>query len=249
MQVVVHNLLTNYDAAGSDKKAILMLHGWGDNLKTFDSLSNSLSKKYKVIRVDLPGFGSSQVPTETWGLADYASFVKEFLTKINVPTIYGLIGHSNGGAVAIKAIAEGNVHPERLILVGSAGIRERTAKKQLYKAIAKSGKAATFWLSPHQKKRLRSRLYKQAGSDMLLVPELEATFKKTISEDIQSTAAHVKVKTLLIYGQDDTSTPPRYGEILHKLIKGSTLQILSGGHFIHQDQPEKVQTMIEDFLA
>jgi len=250
MQVVVDTLLTTYDKAGKGKLVVLLLHGWGDSLKTFDGLSRELAKHYTVLRLDLPGFGATQPPHEVWGLEQYAKFVHAFLVKLQIPAIHAVVGHSNGGAVAICGLAQQQLSAEKLVLLSSAGIRSRqNGRRFALKIVAKTGKAATFWLPARTKKRMRQQLYKTAGSDMLIAPHLEDTFKKTVRQDVQTDAASLRIPTLLVYGQDDAATPPIYGEILHNAIDGSTLHILPGGHFIHQDQLPEVAQTIQGFLA
>ena len=105
MQVVVNNLLTEYNLSGSGKTVVL-LHGWGDSMTGLDDLRLKLAKSFQVISLDLPGFGKSQTPSTSWGLDDYAKFVDDFLTKLelNADTI---IGHSNGGAIAFRGLGKG----------------------------------------------------------------------------------------------------------------------------------------------
>lgn len=250
MQVVVNSLLTHYEQAGHGKRTVLLLHGWGDNLHTFKELQKFLSSGYNVISLDLPGFGSSQAPQEVWDLDMYADFVSSFLHKID-RTTYAVIAHSNGAALAIRALATKKISSQKLVVLGASGIRNRQkGRRFVIKVIAKSGKVATFWLPKTQKQKLRKFLYGAAGSDMLVAPHLQETFKKTVRQDVQQDAAKLQLPVLLIYGEDDKATPPLYGQIYHELISNSTLEIISrASHFVHQDKPQLVHDMIGDFLA
>ena len=90
MQVIVNGLVTNYQKSGTGP-VVLLLHGWGDNLSTFDGLVKELKLTYTVLRLDLPGFGGTDTPGETFNLELYARFVKEFLNKINSDKIYAIM--------------------------------------------------------------------------------------------------------------------------------------------------------------
>lgn len=250
MQAVVDLLLTNYDQQGKGKQQLLLLHGWGDSSKTFDKLTKRLSQKYQVTAVDLPGFGVTQMPPEVWNLDNYADFVTGFIKKLDLKP-KAVIAHSNGAAVAIKAVAGGKISPDKLILIGAAGIRDKQKARKLgLKVIAKTGKAATFWLPKRHKKKLQEKLYGAAGSDMLAVPHLQETFKRTVAEDVQKEAATITIPTLLIYGENDRATPPAYGELYHRLMPSSTFNIVKGAeHFVHQDEPAQVTRLIEEFLS
>jgi len=249
MQAVVNDLLINYERQGSGKKLIL-LHGWADSLKGMSILTSALSKNYDVINIDLPGFGGSQTPKTDWNLADFGHFLAQFIQKINLGDIYALIGHSNGGAVAIKAIAAGDITPHKLVLLSSAGIR--SDKKSGLKAVrlaTKAAKLASLPLPSATRKKLRHKLYDSLGSDLLTAENMSGSFKKVVAEDLSPAAAGLKLPTLLIYGEEDDQTPVMDGELYHQLIKGSTLEVITGaGHFIQKEKPELVVKSIKDFL-
>ncbi len=251
MQIVVNSLLITYEDTGSHKeKVILCLHGWGDDHRTFATIGKALQSSYRVISVDLPGFGVSQAPDDVWGLEEYASFIADFLKKLQIRELTAVIGHSNGAALAILASARGLLPAQHLILLGAAGIRDQEKAKRLgLKAIAKTGKVATFWLPAGKKKALQKRLYGAAGSDMLVVPHLQETFRKTVAQDVQTDAAAVSVPTLLIYGERDRATPVDYGIIYHRLITGSRFEVIAGAeHFVHHDKPAEVEQLIREFI-
>jgi pimeloyl-ACP methyl ester carboxylesterase len=100
------------------------------------------------------------------------------------------------------------------------------------------------------KRRLREKTYTAVGSDMLVVEEMQDTFKKIVADDVRHDAAVITTPTLLIYGDQDHATPPRYGQLLHNAIPGSRLETLSGaGHFVHHDKEDQVEALVMEFLA
>ncbi|MBI2591985.1 alpha/beta hydrolase [Candidatus Saccharibacteria bacterium] len=249
MNVVVNDLMTNYQKVGNGK-TIVCLPGWGDSLDSFSELIKSLQAKYTVLALDLPGFGGSQAPPKAWDMADYTKFVADWMKKVGIVRTYGLIGHSYGGSIAIKGLASDDFKTEKLVLLASAGVRKKhSLRKKIIKAVAKTGKLPAYLLPPKTRQKLRRKFYKTAGSEALLLPHMEATFKQIISEDIQSAAKTISVPTLLIYGSKDQTTPAEDGQALHQAISGSKLEIIeNAGHFLHQEQPEAVAQLIEDFL-
>lgn len=249
-QVVVDGLLTRYGRQGKGKR-VLLLHGWGDSLATFHELAASLAKTREVIVLDLPGFGQTQAPPVAWGISDYARFVSLFLDKLSVEKVEAVIGHSNGGAIAVDLLSAPSKRAEKLVLLASAGIRSRQkARKQLLSAGAKTAKLLTVALPKPTRQRLRNRLYGVIGSDMAVVPHMEETFKRIVADDITERAKKVTQPALLIYGSDDEATPPSYGEELAYTLPSSRLEVMKGaGHFIHHEQPVKVVKLIEEFLS
>jgi pimeloyl-ACP methyl ester carboxylesterase len=249
VNIVVNDLLVNYRQSGNGKLVVL-LHGWGDSLKGVAALQDALAEHFQVVSVDLPGFGATQAPQAVWDLDNYAGFVRDFLTKLELQTPYALVGHSNGGALAIRAVSTQTVMPEKLVLLAASGVRNTEKGKRLaIKTIAKIGNVLTFWLPESRRQKLRKKLYGVAGSDMMVAPHLKETFKKTVRQDVQKDAAKLEIPTLLVYAANDMAVPLSYGERFHELISDSRLEVVqNAGHFVHLDQPEKVTKLVEDFL-
>ncbi len=113
MKVIVDNIAIESVDSG-EGPVILMLHGWKDSLNTFDKLV-PLLPGYRVIRLDMPGFGASDAPRNAWGVGEYVDFVKAFIEKLNIsPEI--IVGHSFGGRIAIKGVGTGVLKPKMLVL-------------------------------------------------------------------------------------------------------------------------------------
>lgn len=253
MQVITDDLLTHYERAGMPKvsNTVLILPGWADTSKSWLTLQKALSAHYDVIVLDIPGFGGSQAPPAAWGLLEYVDFIEHFLRKIEVMELAAVIGHSNGGAMAIRAIGSGKIKPHKLVLLASAGIRGGEQGRKLgLKVLAKSGKVLTRPLPHSVREKLRGRLYGAAGSDLLVAEHMQDTFKRIVADDVQADAARVSVPTLLIYGSADTATPDAFGRTFAGLIKKSRLEILPGaGHFLHIDKTAELVQKIQEFLA
>lgn len=249
MQVVVDSLLTQYRRKGKGK-TVVVLHGWGDNSAGLSVLCDHLSKQYDVIAVDLPGFGGTVPPSVAWGLDEYAHFVKAFLRKIGVKKVWAYIGHSNGGAMAIRGLASGDLEAEKLVLLASAGIRNvYKGRNKALRIITKTGKLFSAPLPAAVKQKLRRKVYKTVGSDMLVAEHMQETFKRVVTDDVRADAAQLVLPALLLYGENDEATPVWYGEQFHELIPVSTLEVLPGaGHFVHIDRPAEVGRAIGEFL-
>jgi pimeloyl-ACP methyl ester carboxylesterase len=96
---------------------------------------------------------------------------------------------------------------------------------------------------------MRQKLYSRLGSDYLSAGNMKGIYLNVIREDLSSSATKIHNPTLLIWGDHDAATPLKEGVRLSQLIQGSTLKIIEGsGHFVHQEQPQKVAEYINDFL-
>jgi pimeloyl-ACP methyl ester carboxylesterase len=249
MQVIVDGLLTEYNDYGNGR-TILFIHGWGDNKETFIDLYEIFKKTYRLVSLDLPGFGKTENPKETFDLEKYANFISEFLAKIGVSELYTIIGHSNGGAIAIKAIGNEILYTKKLVLLASSGIRQNySVKTKTVRIIAKILKVPTYILPKKTKNKLKKRVYNSLGSDMFIAENLQETFKKIVSEDISQLAKKIKCPTLLIYGSKDLATPPEFGKTFSRSISNSNIIILeNSGHFVHHDDSEEVKRLICEFI-
>jgi len=253
MNLVVANLLTHYERvkpASGPAKLLVIIPGWADTSASWKQVQLELGTEYDTVVVDLPGFGGSQKPAATWGLDEYAGFVREFILKLNTGPAYAIIGHSNGGAIAIRGLATNVLTSTKLILIGCAGIRGHHAgRKSLLKIVTKAGKAITSPLPKGTKLKLRKVVYQKAGSDMLVAEHMTDSFKKVVATDVQQDASTIILPTLLLYGNKDTDTPLQFGEIYQSLIKKSQLKVVpDAGHFVFIDRPTEVLTEIKAFL-
>lgn len=249
MKAIINGLAIEYLDEGNGK-TMVFLHGWGDNLHTFDALAAILGARGRIVRVDVPGFGASESPKIAWDLDHYVEFVRDFCVKIHInPDV--IIGHSFGGRIAIKAAAKKIINPQKIVLIASAGIAERqTLRNFLFMILAKTGRIITvippfsFW-----RKQLREKMYSHSGSDYPAAGNLRETFLKIVRQNLSSYARMIEIPALLIWGDTDTETPLADGRRLARLIRNSRLEIISGaGHFVHRDSPNRVAELIQEFL-
>lgn len=249
MKVIIDNLLTNYEDDGAGE-SVLLLHGWtGAAQASFLDLGRALARRYRVVIPDLPGFGGTSAPPDSWGIPEYAEYVSTFVNKIGLRPDY-IVAHSNGGAIALYALGNDLLSAKKVVLLGSAGIRDKsTLKKSMLKIAAKPVKVALSPLPRHVQERIKKRAYGTIGSDLYVMEQMKPVFKRTVDFDIQESAKKVAQPALLIYGANDTSTPVRYGKIFETIMSQGSLEIIpAAGHYVHVDQPEKVTRLIEDFL-
>lgn len=243
MQAIVDQVLVQYTDTGKGP-VLLCVHGWMHDAGTFKQLTDSLSEKYRVVALDLPNFGKSQITIDLITLKDYATFLQSFVQKLGI-TDYTYIGHSMGGQIGMYGVGSKLLDPSRLILIASSGIRDT---RRFSKLFMKSMSVVFGRITP---KRLKAKFYNAIGSDYN--PDLSDVHKKIIAQtlqaDVQEIAKEITVPTLLIYGSDDTSTPVWMGKKLARLIAGSELTIIDGGnHWLHQTNSEKVAPVMRKFL-
>lgn len=227
----------NYVQKGKGKH-LLFLHGWGGSINSFKNLINEFSKDFTVTCVDFYGFGKSPDPPYPYGVSDYVEGIIALLNELNINKTH-IIAHSFGGRVAIKLAA---LYPElvdRLILVDSAGIKPRRSIKYYYRVFR-------YKLA----KKLKRDTQKYGSKDYKALNDvMRATFVKVVNENLLMFSKHIKVKTLIVWGEKDKETPLYMAKKLEKNIKNSRLVVLKGaGHFSYVDKYAQFLLIADRFL-
>lgn len=229
---------------------VLVLHGWGASIETVYPIVTGLEAVATVYALDLPGFGQSELPPEPWGVEDYQAFMAAFMDALGIERA-SVVGHSNGGRVAIRMASTEPRRVEKLVLVDSAGIRPgRTFGWYRRVAMAKAGKhAARLFGRPGE--RLRDMLVGRAGStDYLQAGAMRPTLVRLVNADLREHMPRVQAPALLIWGSDDTDTPLAAAREMERLIPDAGLVVFEGaGHYSYLDQPARFATIVTHFLA
>jgi len=233
-------------------KSIILLHGWGSDLQSWHSLKQFLkSPDYQILLPPLPGFHGSDIkkPMTT---QDYATWLKAIIQKQPQKKAI-LVAHSFGGQVAGYFSAHYPQLVSKLVLINSAGIRNKPNIKRLFfTPVAKLGKTL-FQIPPflffkslakHTLYRFLNEVdYYQAS------PIMKKTLKTVITEDQQSNFKKITTPTLIIWGQNDTYTPLSDGQLIHQLIKKSKFKLIKNSrHNIYSTHPKIIASEIKQFI-
>jgi pimeloyl-ACP methyl ester carboxylesterase len=245
------NALDTYYQDNGQGDPVVLLHGWGASSQSLAGVAASLATGFRVVSVDLPGFGWSGAPTDAWGTAQYADHVRQLLDELGLGKV-ALVGHSFGGRIAIFLAA---THPEgvkRLVLVASAGVRSRQrlavrAKVVVTKFLRRVltlpgwGRVGERILQRWQD-RVGSRDYRAAGA-------MRPTLVKVVNEDLVPMLPMIQAPTLLLWGDQDQEVRRPAVETMAAQIRGARLVTFPGaGHFPFHDAPEEFQRHLTDFL-
>lgn len=246
-QIIVNNQLIGYLANGTaGEKCLLFLHGWRSQKEIWNNVIAQLSS-HQVYALDLPGFGKSQTPLNPMTVGDYAGVVAGFIKKLDLKNVI-IIGHSFGGRVGIKLAARHSELISKLVLVDSAGFAMSEGKKNLINTAAKIVKPI---FKPKFMQGLRKKIYNAIGSeDYVATPGvMTEIYVNTINEDLTEDMKKITSPTLIVFGDQDTATPPEFGERTHSLIPNSQFQILkNAGHFSFLDKSEEFESQLIDFI-
>lgn len=223
-------------------KKIIILHGWSINLDKWKAFLKELEgKKIKYDLLKIPGL-TAQL-NNIWTLDNYVAWLKNIVDKEKGKVI--LMGHSNGGRIALAFTNKYPKKVERLILIDSAGIYHNELllriKRIVFKTIARIGKKIT------SSKFLENLLYKAAReSDYKNADHnTKQTMVNLISADLKPILPNIQPPTLIIWGAQDRITPLSDGELMNSLIKNSKLEIIENArHAPHFTNPKEVANII-----
>ena len=235
-----------------DGAAVVLLHGWGTEAVTYHLIIEHLSRRYRVIAPDMPGFGGTYQPETVWGGAEYVAFVRAFLAALDV-TEAVLMGHSHGGRVSIRLLADPQGFTcQKAVLLDAAGLPAHHSLKWHIKVKSyKLGKAILGWapvkaLFPHALEKLQKNAgsadYRQAS------PVMKQTMSRVLAEDVSDCLPKITASTLLIWGDKDTATPRADGQKMEKLIPDAGLVVLPGGHFAFAENWARTAAVLDAFL-
>lgn len=202
-------------------------HGWGQSRHALMPLAEALAGQGTHILLDFPGFGDSPAPPDVWDTGDYADATAELLAARPPAGKTIWVGHSFGCRVGMQIAAR---HPHAvggLFLIAGAGLpRQRSlaerirlgARVRSFKALKRA--APVLGLDVEKlRQRFGSTDYASAG-------EMRAVLAKVVSEDLSDVARQIACPVQLVYGENDTETPPEIGERLSRLIPRAELTVL-----------------------
>ena len=248
----IKGLKTEYQIWGEGSIPVLLLHGWGASFDTYRGIAAALGDRCRLYAVNFPGCGGTATMHEPWNLDDYCDFVLEFIKAMKLDNPI-MIGHSHGGRVVMKMVADGGVNPPEIVLLDAAGLIPKKSFKQKmrvrnFKIIKK---VLTLPPLKNHTQGLLNRARAHYGSaDYNAAPEvLRKTLVNLVNTDIREILPNIKCPTLLIWGENDTATPLEDAKTIESLIPDAGLCIIKGtGHFSFCEKPYEAHAILRSFI-
>lgn len=247
---------------------IVLLHGSNASLHTWEPWVAELGDRFRVITVDLPGHGlTGPVPGDDYSQAGMTQFVYDFTAALKLAP-FTLGGNSMGGGVAARFAIQ---HPERLtnlILVDAGGMPTAVERDPgLGFRLARIPVVQNIMLYVTPRNLFEEGLKKAIVDDALVTPEMVdrywelnrregsraaalKRFQTPPDTFVQDNAAKIATPTLILWGDQDTLTPPDMGEAYAGAIKGSRLIVFNNvGHIPMEEVAEPSAQAVREFLT
>lgn len=259
-----------YSSIGTGEP-VLLIHGFGASSYSWRHIVAPLAQKYRVITVDLKGFGDSPKPRDdAYSVYEQARLVRNFILKNDLKDLH-IIGHSYGGGVALAVsiyLAASNPELQKsLVLMDNIAYPQELPDFVKILATPILGPLLIHMLpDTFQVKDLLKKVY--FNDD--LVPQdaidhyaadlgkpnakyaLLTTARQILPPDLQEFSnnyANLTIPALIIWSQEDEIVPLAVGQRLHEHLPNSRLVILSGvGHAVQEEKPSLLLPHLQHFL-
>ncbi len=256
---------THYIEKGEGEPLIL-LHGffydsylWAENIDT-------LAQHFKVYAIDLWGCGYSAREPFDFGYVQYAEQVRLFMDAVGIERA-SFVGQSMGAGTAIKFCVQSRKRVNKLVMVSAAGLPNPLPAMAKFFNLPMIGefflgmktdvfrRTALKDVFIHDRALVTDSYFENVTRPQKIEKSIEAGLKiqrnrffDTLSDEI-SLLSGMGVPTLLVWGREDRAIPVQVGEDMHRVLKGSHLEILDkAGHVSNFEQAERFNRLALAFL-
>jgi pimeloyl-ACP methyl ester carboxylesterase len=238
----------NYVDEGQGQ-VLMLLHGLFGALSNWEDVVNSFSPKFRVLIPMLPIY---EMPIKEAGLEGLQKFVEDFVAMMKLDDMV-IMGNSLGGHVGLLYTLANPTKVSKLVLTGSSGLFENAMggsypRRGSYDYI-RERVSYTFYDPQVASKDLIDEVFETTKSipkAMRIVAIAKSAQRNNLANDLPK----ISVPTLLVWGLNDTITPPMVAHEFNRLIPNSELQFIDRcSHAPMMEHPEKFNELVKDFLV
>ena len=250
----------------SDTLPIVLIHGTGSSLHTFDGWATQLKRNNRVIRMDLPAYGlTGPFPDRDYSISNYVKFVEQFLSALGIQKCI-MAGNSLGGNITWRfAIANPNM-VDKMILIDASGYASRAKSRPLAFGMAEVPvvKNLFTYITPRfvVKSSVENVYFDKTKVDEALVDRYfelslregnRQAFIDRFAVEKDTSAYHqiktIRQPTLVLWGKADNLIPVKMAYKFHEDLPNSTLVVLENvGHVPMEEVPERSLKPVRIFL-
>ena len=231
-------------------EVLLLLHGLFGALSNWQEVVAEFSRRYRVVIPLLPIY---DMPLLKAGVPGLVSFVEEFLAEVGLLAPCAVLGNSLGGHIALVYTLQNPARVSRLVLTGSSGLFEDgmggSFPKRGNYAYVQERVAYTFYDPAVATQELVDEVFSVTNSNakcLRIISIARSAQRHNLSKEL----GKIQVPTLLVWGLNDTITPPVVAHEFHRLLPNSELRFLDHcGHAPMMERPVEFNALLRRFLA
>lgn len=273
-QMLSHGGEVAYVDEGSGEQTIILVHGLGSYLHAWKNNIPALAQNYRVIALDLPGYGKSDKGPWEGSLEFFAKTVIELADSLGIDH-FAMGGHSMGGQITIVTALEFPNRVDKLILAAPAGFETfNDGEKEWFRSVAtrsltllappkaiQENVAINFYDMPEDADfMITDRIAMRSADDFNgYAYIIEQSIKAMVDRPVFDYLDQVKQPTVIFFGEADQLIPNRFltggetrviAEQGHAKMPNSTLHMVPhAGHFVHFEQSEVFNAKVLEFLG
>lgn len=250
----------------SDPTPLVLIHGTGSSLHTWDGWVARLKDSHRIIRFDRPGFGlTGPNPSHQYSMEYYSGFVQQLLARLRIDQCI-LVGNSSGGRIAWHVAAQKPILVEHLILLAPGGY-PRTTPLPLGLRISMSPLLSLLLERILPKSAVEKGIRSMYGNASKVTQEvIDRNYELTLREGNRKANGEtlrqaqsvndsnliktINVPTLIMWGDRDTVIPSSDGTLFNKDIASSKLVVVKGvGHLAQEEAPDETVAELKEFIS
>ena len=246
-------------------QTIVLLHGTGASLHTWDEWTNELKKTFRVIRLDLPAYGlTGPHPEKKYSLSDYSSFLNSFVESLDIDNFI-LSGNSLGGAIAWYYASEYPNKVELLSLLDPGGLYNKEKQSPLVFRLARAPGINKIirYVTPRffikntlkevyfDKTKLTDKKIDTYRDLILRKNNRESFINRSNSEPVDYTSRLklITCPTQIIWGNEDEWIPVENAKFFSKSIQNTRVDIMQEtGHLPMEERPYESLELLLNFI-
>jgi pimeloyl-ACP methyl ester carboxylesterase len=269
-QLEIRGRRVNYvDIGWGERTPVVLVHGLGGQWQNWLENIPRLAQERRVIAVDLPGFGLSEMPPDEISISGYGRCLEALCKRVGIERAH-LVGNSMGGFVGSEVAIQFPELVERLVLVSAAGISSASASRAPILTVGRVAAAIASYTAARHRQIARRRVTRHLGLIFVarhpskLAPDFvwegfmkgtgkpgfDDALRASLEYDFRDRLSEIGCPTLIVWGESDTVIPVRDAQEFERLIDDSRKVVMDDtGHVPMAERPRAFNDLLVDFLS
>jgi pimeloyl-ACP methyl ester carboxylesterase len=254
---------------GGGGPVMVFVHGLGGRWQNWLLNIPAFMGSHRVIAMDLPGFGSSEMPAEKISITGYGKVVDALLQGLDVESAV-FVGNSMGGFVAGEVALRFATRVERLVLVSAAGLSIEHRQREPLLTLARLWASGATWVGARGELAVTRPRARRAALQLVLryperlsvpmtyelvqgagAPGFMDAMEALLEHSYRDELAQIEVPTLIVWGRNDMLVPRGDAREYEELIGSNARRVMfeNTGHVPMIERPSKFNALVAEFVA